>query len=81
MRQITVFTSNGVGKPITVENEPERQIRIVLKAARSFFKTNGGYGADGFDKGLVERMSDDWGFSVKKAIELDAELKRLEKLL
>ena len=77
MRQITVFTSNGVGQPVTKEDEPQRQIKIVLKAADKFFNSNGLW--PDTETSLREGRTA-WVWDLKLAIKLDEELKRLKKL-
>ena len=82
MREITVFTSNGVRQPITIEHEPERQIRRVLKVAKAFFATNG-LPLD--EDSVIERIKDGelrtLIYMAEEALSLKGELERLESLL
>lgn len=77
MRQITVFGSTSVGGLITVEHEPERQIKRTIKAAKKLLHSNGLWPPE--PRHLEE--STGWQFDLAAAVELEKQIDRLQSLL
>ena len=77
MRQISVFSSNGVGAPISVEHEPDKQIKRTIQAANALLKSNGLWPPE--SRHLENQTS--WVFDLQKAVALQAEIDKLQKLL